>query len=122
MSQASNIQATVDDGSLVYPWRELVDGKYTKLTGIRSLHDFMVVRHSVTGKAVMIVREFSYGGPAKSSSIKVRDDVPYDECILPTQNYIQSNKIRTLSSSKLDHLKQMFEKFIPTEKHPSFII
>ena len=121
MSQADNLDATIDDGSLVYPWREAVDRKYTKLSGIRSLHDFLVVRHPESGKAVMTVRNFSYGGPAQSASIKVKDGIPFDEHVVPSQNYIQLNMIRTLSSTKLDHLTQMYQKFIQPEKHPSFI-
>ena len=34
MSQADNLDATIDDSSLVYPWREAVDRKCTKLSRI----------------------------------------------------------------------------------------
>ena len=59
-----------------------MESKYTKLPGIRSLHDFVVVRHPVTDKAVMTVRDFSYGGPPKPPPIKVKDSFHVDQFAL----------------------------------------
>ena len=42
----------VDDGKLVSLWREKLTSKYTKLSGICDLHNFVIVRHLVTGNAV----------------------------------------------------------------------
>ena len=69
----------------------------------------------------MTVREFSYGGPPKPPPIKVKDSFHVDQCIRPSQNYVQSNKIRSLSNTKYDHLRQMYQKFIAIERHPQFI-
>ena len=41
---ASHAQAIVDDGHIVYDWRSDLT-KYSKLPGIRSLHDFFFVKH-----------------------------------------------------------------------------
>ncbi len=45
----------VDDGEVVYRWREVLIKKYSKLPGIRELHDFITVRHLATGAATMRV-------------------------------------------------------------------
>lgn len=58
------------------------------LPGIQLLHDFVVVCHPVTDKAVMTVREFSYGGPPKPAPIKVKDSFEVDQCIRLSQNYV----------------------------------
>ena len=47
----------VDQGEIVHNWRESLI-EYTKLPGIRSLHDFVVVRSPTTGDARRI--SFSY--------------------------------------------------------------
>ena len=113
MSQSENVHSKIDDGTLVFPWRERIEQKYTKLPGIRSLHDFVAVRHPETGKAFMTIREYSYGGPTKPAPIKEKG---HGESVTPTENYIQSGKIRTLPRTKHDHLVQMYTKFIPVER------
>ena len=40
---------TEDDGSIVRVWREPVAKKFSKMPGIRSLHDFVFSKHCVTG-------------------------------------------------------------------------
>ena len=40
MSESEAISCLIDDGSLVKPWREKLSEKYTKLPGIRVMHDF----------------------------------------------------------------------------------
>ena len=60
---SSYAHTIVDDGSLVFPWREELAKKYSKLPGIRELHDFICVKHVQTGDALMKVCEHCYGGP-----------------------------------------------------------
>ena len=62
MSQAENVTAVVDNGSLIYNWRDKVTKKYSKLPGIRELHDVFVLRDPLTGNAKMFIRDLCYGG------------------------------------------------------------
>ena len=48
MSQSPSVTCLVDNGKLLKPWRDKLSAKYSKLPGIRSLHDFITVRHPVT--------------------------------------------------------------------------
>ena len=52
---------TVDCGSIVHVWREPVAGKFSKLIGIRNLHNFVFSKHLVSGEVV--ARELCYDGP-----------------------------------------------------------
>ena len=62
MSQSENITAVLENGRLIQNWREKVTIKYSKLPGIRDLHDFVMVRSPETGSATMLVRDYCYGG------------------------------------------------------------
>ena len=110
MSESPEITAVVDDGKLVYPWRDRLSAKYTKLPGIRDLHDFIIVRHPTTNHSMMSVRRLCYTGAPRPSTIQVRDYsilITFDE----EENYLDLGKGRSLSESKLMSLN-----FIPEER------
>lgn len=90
--------------------------KYTKLPGIRSLHDFVVVRRPTTGHAAVRVREFCYEGALGDAPIGVATGHDVSEDAFPKQYYSQSGKVRPLSSTKISQLKQMMESFVPKER------
>ena len=62
MSQSPDITTVIDNGNLVYPWRDRLSVKYTKLPGIRDLHDFILVRNPITNHSMMSVRKLCYSG------------------------------------------------------------
>ena len=114
-------QTVVDDGSLVFMWCEEIEKKYSKMPGIRELHDFVAVKHLQTGNALMKVREQCYGGPFHPAKLHVLPTFTPEAVAIPTENYREKNRVRELSTSKLDHLRQMYTSFIPQDRHATFI-
>ena len=100
----------MDDGSLVLAWRDAVSRKYSKFPGIHSLHDFLFIKNAVTGMVTAKTRTLCYVGSFQDATMHIlrgRDA----ENIIPdvSQSYSSLNKTRTLSSSKMEHLKQMYQ-------------
>ena len=63
LATVAGMHVTIDaDGNIVRQWREKLEHKFTKLPGIRSLHDFVTVKHILTGEVIMHVRELCYTG------------------------------------------------------------
>lgn len=52
---------TIADGTMIHDWRSVFT-KYSKLLGIRSLHDFLFVKHAATKQLVAKVRDTCYDG------------------------------------------------------------
>ena len=109
----------VDQGEIVHKWRDSLI-KYTKLPGIRSLHDFVMVRSPTTGDAATRVRDYCYEGALREAPIGIAAGHSASEDAFPTQSYSQSGSLRPLSSAKISHLKQMMDNFIPRERQMSF--
>ena len=63
---ANYADVTEDDGSVVRVWREPLSVKYSKMQGIRSLHDFVFSKHCLTGEVVPRVHALCYTGPLKN--------------------------------------------------------
>ena len=112
----------IDNGGIVRTWREKVGEKYSNLSGIRDLHDFLIIAVS-PNKIVMKVREKCYSGSLRDSPTKVKKDfISTDSCILRvTDSYKARRNLRSLTDSKLEHLKQMYANFIAKEKWPDFV-
>lgn len=55
-----------EDGTHILTWRDSLGQKYTKLPGVRNLHDFVFVKES-SGKVLTVVRDFWFGGTWKES-------------------------------------------------------
>ena len=107
MSQSPSITSLVDNGKLVQPWRDKLSAKYSKLPGVRSLHNFITMRHPVTKNAMMSVQDLCYTGAPHPTTLRVKDAsvvVSYDE----NDDYIILNKTRTLTSTKLASSKRMY--------------
>ena len=114
---------TVDDGSLVLAWRDAVSRKYSKFLGIRSLHDFLFAKNAATGMVTAKTRTLCYVGSFQDATMHIlrgRDA----ENIIPdeSQSYSSLNKTRTLSTTKMEHLRQMYRDFIPVERHLPLIL
>ena len=114
----------VDNGSLVADWRDVLSNKYSKLTGIQKLHDFIYVKNPVTLNVVAKVRRLCYTGPYENSTSHVLRGV--DQCFnaipdLGTRNYVALSKTRNLTESKIQHLKQMYTDYIAEDRRPGFL-
>ena len=114
---------TVDDGSLVYDWRDPLSKKYSKLPGIRSQHDFIYTKNSLTGQVVSKTRSLCYTGPFNNATIHVLSGKDPTDGAIPgdEQTYHYLNKVRNLSSSKMSNLQQMYSQFIPNERWIPFL-
>ena len=117
-------EVIIDEGSIVQDWRTPVTGKFSKLPGIRTLHDFIYVRNPVTLSVVARVRKFCHSGSFEHSTGHVLRGKDARECIFPDEDedtYAASGKIRNLTESKLKHLKSMYSDFVPAERCLPFI-
>lgn len=105
----------IDKGEIVHTWRDSLI-KYTKLPGIRSLHDFVIVRNPVSSKAVIHVRDYCHEGSIRDAPIGLAPGHVAEENAFPTESYIVKGSIRTLSTTKIAQINQMMENFIPQER------
>ena len=108
---------TFDDGGIVRSWRDMITKKYANLPGIRSFHDFLVLKNPGFN-AEMKVRDECYNGPLKRSPMKLEKGFTPADVALPkvSDTYISSGKSRVLGDTKLAHLKQMCNNFIPEDQ------
>ena len=67
---AQYASVVIDDGSIVCDWRNVLTN-YSKLPGIRSLHDFVFTRHPTTKKVLAKVSTNCFGGTFSDAAIKV---------------------------------------------------
>ena len=118
MSESEAISSLIDDGSLVKPWREKLSEKYTKLPGIRVMHDFFFVRDK--SKCSMTVRNLCYTGPTHPATMKPKQSSGMVN-FHAEENYITTNKTRSLTAAKLNNLQQMYSNFIPTDRWLPFL-
>ena len=113
----------IDDGTMVCDWRSVLT-KYSKLPGIRSLHDFIFTMHPVTQKVVAKVRSKCYEGRFSDATINVIRGRDMHENVIPDQvdgSYAALGKVRELTESKRKHLEQMYRDFIPANRRLPFI-
>lgn len=109
---------TVDDRSLVLDWRVELSSKYSKFPGIRSLHDFLFMKNTVTGTVTAKTRRLCYTGSFSNATMHVLTGNEHLN-VIPgeAQSYKSLNKTRNLSASKMTHLTQMYRDFIPEDRH-----
>ena len=81
--------------------------KYSKLAGIHSLHDFVFVKQLISGIVVCKVGSYATLVPLKNQS-KFKLVVMLQRMLfLMKQRNFHENKLRTLSDTKLSHLRQI---------------
>ena len=113
----------IDDGSIGCDWRNAM-AKYSKLPGIRSLHDFIFTKNPVTNAVIAKVRKNCSMGTFENATIHVINGRDIEECVIPDQaseKYSCLGKVRSLSDSKRKHLEQMSKEFIRSDRHLPFI-
>ena len=103
MCQSDTITAILINGTFISNWREKLVQKYSKLPGIRELHDFLIVRNPSTKYAMMLTRDYCHGGAAKPTTMKLNSNFTSDlnGFCATDETYIELGKIRTLQSTKL---------------------
>ena len=118
---ALHADVVVDQGEIVCDWRTNL-AKYSKLPGIRTLHDFVIAKNSVTGSIVCKTRRLCCKGNFDNATMHVLAG-HHIENVIPNaaDNYFSKNKLRQLSDMKLTHLCQMSTSFIPANHHFSFL-
>ena len=106
----------IDEGERVYQWRSSLE-KYSVLPGIRDLHDYIFV-HQPGSDVKLKVRPLCYTGPVNDSSFHVKRGYSLSESAIPSaaMSYTNSGQIRSLSETKISHLRQMSNSFIPPER------
>ena len=116
-------QVTIDEGNIVRTWREEAEKKYSKLSGIISLHDFLIVRHPTTNNAMMKVREQCYTGLFEVSTLKVYKRCASTDRAIPSNEdlYKARDKVKNISSTKAANLQQMYLKFVPEGRRPDYL-
>ena len=110
----------VDDGRIVHDWRGALS-KYTKLPGVRSLHDFVCVRKPSTGNAQVRVRDVCYEGSIRDAKISrgrraVENVIPSDE-----SSYLLQGMKKEVTATKQADLMRMYENFIPSDRRLDFL-
>ena len=113
---------TIADGAMVFDWRSALN-KYSKLPGIRSLHDFIFMKNSATNKIVAKVRDDCSGGAFQDTSLHVRHGRDIGEHVIPDpdQSYTALSKVRDITDTKRKHLQQMYKDFIPSDRRLTMI-
>lgn len=112
----------VDDGHIVRDWRGALS-KYTKLPGVRSLHDFVCARRPRTGNAHVRVRNVCYEGSIRDAPIKVsRGHLPSENAIPGEEaSYLSGGLKKEVSATKQADLLTMYNSFIPYDRRPNFL-
>lgn len=116
-------ETIVDDGHIVCDWRSDLT-KYSKLPGIRSLHDFVFVKNSVSNTVVAKVRKTCFSGSFESTTMHIAKNRGVNENVIPStasKSYAALQKIKDLTDSKLKHLQQMYRDFVPSDRCLPFI-
>ena len=120
---AAHAPVTFDDGKIVKTWRSVLQKKYSKIDGVRGHRDFVVTKHLVTEKVILRVRPFCYGGPFRNDIVMPKRGHACSENAMcsDTDSYLIKSGVKELASNKLAHLSQMYSRFIPRIKWPSFV-
>lgn len=112
----------IDDGHIVCDWRGALS-KYTKLPGVRSIHDIVCARRPDSGNAHVRVRDVCYAGSIRDAPIKVsRGHLP-SENVIPSDDacYISRGMKKEVSATKQADLLTMYNSFIPHDHRPDFL-
>ena len=71
----------------------------------------------------MKVREKCYAGALKDTPTKVKKGFEATDSCIPrvTETYRSKSLVCSLTDKKMKDLKQMYEKFVPVDRWPSFL-
>lgn len=121
---SSYAAVVIDKGEIVHDWRSPLTQKFSKLPGIRSLHDFIYVLHPITSKVVARTRRLCHTGLFQNSSGHVLRGRDTNDVAIPVSgdcSYATLGMTRPLTDSKTKHLEQMHRDFIDPDRRLSFL-
>ena len=107
---------TTADGTMVHDWRS-APIKYSKLPGIRSLHDFFFVKHAATKQLVAKVRDTCYDGVFMNAPIHVIRGRNIVENCIPDQESLCSGKFCLNIMFTSSTLSMLVQKSIRSNVH-----
>ena len=104
--------ASVTDGSDVYPWREYLMAKYSDLPGTRKYHGYLTTGDH-RGKVSVKVREKCYRGEFTNVNLKRLKGNPQLGPPYSTQK-------KSIPAEKLQHVKIMCRQYITPDRWPLY--
>ena len=104
--------ATVSDGSIVYPWRDYLKEKYTDLPGTRKYHGFLTTSDH-RGKVTVKAREKCYRGEFQNTGMRKLKTNPK-----LGQAYNCAKK--PIPTEKLQHVRLMCRQYISPGRWPKY--
>ena len=119
---SSYADTVIDSGEIVVDWRNALAKKYPKFPNICSYHDFVIMKNVTTQHVMIRQRKLCYSGSFESKNVFTAHNP--EENVIPTadkSSYRVLNNVKSLSALKLNHLHQMYTKFIPSDRHPPFL-
>ena len=108
-------------------WRDIIESKYSKLPGVRSLHDFLLLRPHPGKDVIMKVREHCFD-PREELKVSSLHVARLMALLNPSSN--NPGRVRPITDEKMDNMVQQFRAFeqetsVPTCvccKHSCFIL
>ena len=94
-------EVIIDEGAIVCDWRNPLDKKFSKLPGIRSLHDFIFATNATGVEAKE--RKLCHTGQYEKSALHILGGMDISECVILHSircNYYSLGNTRQLTDSK----------------------
>ena len=109
-------EATTLDGTSIMLWKDELSKAYSAIPDIKKQRDFLVKQAaSDETSPSLFVRERNYQGEYKKV-VSVNDEAAAAEVRPQLQSYVSQDKSPGIQADKLEHLVDMYDRFIPEEK------
>ena len=108
----------IEDGTNVGAWRDILGHKYSNLPGVRSFHDFLILRPCADEDVIMKVRERCFD-PRELPKVSPLRVITADH--LPPLTYYNPGRVQPITGDKMMHMVQMYDTFIPLDRRPAFL-
>ena len=108
-------EATTLDGTSIMLWKDELSKAYGAIPDIKKQRDFLVKQAaSDETSPSLFVRERNYQGEHKKV-VSVNDEAAAAEVRPQLQSYVSQDKSPGIQADKLEHLVDMYDRFIPEE-------
>ena len=108
----------IEDGTNVCAWRDILGTKYSNLPGVRSFHDFLILRPNPDQDVIMKVRAHCFDAKEHPKVSPLRAVMAN---ALPSPTFYKPGRVRPITGDKLSHMMQMYNTFIPLDRRPTFL-
>ena len=108
----------IEDGTIIFTWRDVLGEKYSSLPGVRNLHDFLIVRPNPGKTVIMKVQEHCFNPHEEPTASPLH--VISDTAVPTLLSYKQARAHR-ISEEKMAHMVQMYNSFVPLDRRPDFL-